>query len=335
MVTSSTPAVSVVVPTRNRRLLLERALASALGQQGVDVEVVVVDEGSTDATADFLAALDDPRVTVVRHDVPQGVARARNAGLERAGAPWVGFLDDDDIWSPDKLAAQLEALESHPLAAWSYVGAVVVDETLGIVGVERLEQDVDLAKLLFAYNAIPGGGSGVVASTVLVRALGGFDPALRVVADWDMWIRLALAAPAAPVDRPLVGYLRHPEAMSRDLAALRTELQDVADKHQHARADRGLTFEWDRWLIWTAMMLRRSGRRWEPARIYASLSNGRKPQLLAKAALAAVWPGWIAIRDRRAARSLDPVWVEEADRWVGALRAELEEEAGRLRASAS
>jgi glycosyltransferase involved in cell wall biosynthesis len=308
--------------------LLERALATALGQQGVNVEVVVVDDGSTDDTPDFLAGLDDPRVAVIRHDVAQGVARARNAGLERVGSPLVGFLDDDDVWSPDKLSAQIEALQSHALAAWSYVGAVVVDQSLRIVGVERLDKDVDLAKLLFAYNAIPGGGSGVVASTELVRSLGGFDPVLRVVADWDLWIRLALAAPAAPVDRPLLGYLRHPEAMSRDLADLRAELQHVADKHQRARADRGIPFEWDRWLVWTAVMLRRSGRRWAPARIYASLSNGRKPQLLAKAALAAVWPGWIAIRDRQAADRFDPAWSAEADRWLDPLRAALKREPG-------
>jgi len=309
--------------------LLERAIASALGQRGVDVEVVVVDEGSTDGTARYLEALRDPRVTVIRHDRPAGVAKARNAGLQRARAQWVAFLDDDDVWSPDKLRAQLEALESHADAAgWSYVGAVVIDESLRIVGVERLAEDVDVADLLFAYNAIPGGGSGVVASTELVRSLGGFDPALGVVADWDLWIRLALAAPAAPVDRPLVGYLRHPEAMSRDVALLRAELQHVSEKHEQARADRGLAFDWDRWLVWTAMMLRRSGRRWGPARIYVWLSHGRRPQFLARAVLAALWPGWMAIRDRREARSIDPVWREEAERWLAPLRPPLTHEAG-------
>jgi hypothetical protein len=196
----------------------------------------------------------------------------------------------------------------------------VVEESLQIVGTERLEGSVELADLLFAYNAIPGGGSGVVAGSELVRSLGGFDPALRVVADWDMWIRLALAASAAAVDRPLVGYLRHPQAMSRDVASLRTELEHVAEKHRRAREERGLAFAWDRWLIWTALMHRRSGRRWEPARIYASLSRGRKPQLLAKAALAALWPGWVAIRDRAAIRDVDPEWLAEAESWLAPLR---------------
>ena len=321
------PHVSVIVPTRNRRRMLELAIGSALAQRDVAVEVIVVDEASGDGTAEYLRGLRDPRLTVVRHDAPLGVARARNAGLERAEAPWVAFLDDDDVWSPLKLAAQLTALKEHGPRAWSYVGAVVIDGSLRIVGADRLHADVELADLLFAYNAIPGGGSGVVAGTELLRSLGGFDPKLRVVADWDMWIRLALAAPAAPVDRPLVGYLLHPEAMSRDVASLRVELEHVAEKHRRARAERGLAFPWDRWLIWTAFMLRRSGRRWEPARIYASLSRGRHPQLLAKAALAALWPGWIAIRDRWAIRDVDPEWLAEAESWIAPLRVTLTEEA--------
>jgi glycosyltransferase involved in cell wall biosynthesis len=320
VLTRPTPDISVVIPTRNRRRLLERALRSVFAQREVTVEVIVVDEGSSDDTGEYLRAVDDPRLTVVSHEVPAGVARARNAGLERAQAPWVAFLDDDDVWSPRKLAAQLSALESHGPRAWSYVGAVVVDDALTIVGVERVDADVELADLLFAYNAVPGGGSGVVAGTELVRSLGGFDPSLRVVADWDMWIRLALTAPSAPVDRPLVGYLRHPEAMSRDVASLRPELEHVAEKHREAREERGLAFPWDRWLIWTALMLRRSGRRWEPARIYASLSRGRKPQLLARAALAALWPGWVGIRDRAAIREVDPEWLAEADGWLAPLR---------------
>ena len=320
MLTRPTPDISVVIPTRNRRRLLERAVRSVFDQRDVTAELIVVDEGSTDDTGEYLRTLDDPRLTVVRHDVPAGVARARNVGLERAEAPWVAFLDDDDVWSPLKLAAQLSVLESLGPRAWSYVGAVVIDDGLTIVGAERVQADDELVDLLFAYNAIPGGGSGVVARTDLVRSLGGFDPALRVVADWDMWIRLALAAPAAPVDRPLVGYLRHPEAMSRDLASLRAELEHVAEKHRRAREERGLAFPWDRWLIWTALMLRRSGRRWEPARIYASLSRGRKPQLLAKAALAALWPGWVAIRDRAAIGDVDPEWIAEAEDWLAALR---------------
>src|SRR2546421_10333643 len=104
-----TPEISVVIPTRNRRALVSRALTTVLGQRNVDIEVFVVDEGSSDGTAELVRSLADSRVTVVRHETPKGVANARNAGLARARAPWVAFLDDDDVWAPDKLALQRDA----------------------------------------------------------------------------------------------------------------------------------------------------------------------------------------------------------------------------------
>ena len=315
------PPVSVVIPTRNRRPLLFRTLASVLAQDGVDVAVVVVDEASADGTAAALAELDDPRVTVARHDVARGVADARNAGLERVATEWVAFVDDDDVWAPGKLAAQLEALVAGPDCEWSCTGAVVVDGALGIVGAEVAPAAGGLLERLLVYNAIPGGGSSVMARADAVRELGGFDPRLRVVADWDLWIRLAQRSPLAAVERPLVGYLRHADSMSRQLEELRHELEHVAAKYADLRADRGLEFPWERWLLWAAAMHRRAGRRLDPAGIYARLAwQRRSPVLLAKSALATVWPGWIDVRDRLAAEEVPATWVAEAEGWLEPLR---------------
>ena len=286
------------------------------------MEVVVVDEASTDGTGDEIAALGDERVSLVRHETPQGVAAARNAGLTRAEAGWVAFLDDDDVWAPGKLAAQLKALEAKPGCGWSCTSAVVVDAELNVVGLEAIPATDGLVERLLTYNAIPGGGSSVLARTELVRELGGFDPALNVVADWDLWIRLALHSPLAAVPTPLVAYLRHAGSMSRQLEAIRGELTRVAEKHADARADRGLAFPWERWLVWAAAMHRRAGHRREPAGIYARLAlQRRSPTLLAKAALAAVWPGWIDVRDWLAARDVSPGLVAAAEEWLAPLRA--------------
>jgi glycosyltransferase involved in cell wall biosynthesis len=310
-----------VIPTRNRRSLLERTLASVLAQEEVEVSVVVVDEASTDGTADALASIADPRITIVQHPEPQGVAAARNAGLERVETDWVAFVDDDDLWAPRKLASQLDVLAASPECEWSCTGAIVVDADLSIVGAEGVPVTEGLVDRLLEYNAIPGGGSSVVARTAVVRALGGFDPELRVVADWDLWIRLALESPLAPVDRPLVGYLRHAGSMSRELEEIRHELERVAAKHAPARSDRGLDFAWERWLVWAAAMHRRAGHRRDPAAIYARLAlQRRRPVLLAKAALAAAWPGWIDVRDRLAANDVRQEWVEEAEAWLEPIR---------------
>src|SRR5947209_3023883 len=101
------PEVTVVIPTHNRRARLAVTLRTALEQVDVDHEVVVIDEASSDGTADFLAAVHDRRVRVVRHEPAQGLPAARNAGIAVAQGRWVAFLDDDDLWAPDKLASQL------------------------------------------------------------------------------------------------------------------------------------------------------------------------------------------------------------------------------------
>src|ERR1700758_225015 len=98
--------VSVVLPTHNRLHLLPVAIGSILRQEGVELELIVVDDGSTDGTGAWLdrLAAAEPRVKVVHHDRPRLMSGARNAGIARASSPWVAFCDDDDVWAPGKLA---------------------------------------------------------------------------------------------------------------------------------------------------------------------------------------------------------------------------------------
>src|SRR6476620_3195330 len=101
----SLPTVSVIVPTHNRVRLLPLTLQSVLWQQGVQLEVIVVDDASAADVRGTVEALDDPRVRVLRQELPQGVCMARNRGVAEAGGSWVAFVDDDDLWAPDKLAS--------------------------------------------------------------------------------------------------------------------------------------------------------------------------------------------------------------------------------------
>src|SRR3954454_1126760 len=129
------PEVSVVIPTRNRWDLLSRSgLPAALMQKDVDVEVIVVDDGSTDETGARLATLEseDSRVTVIRHDARQGVASARNRGIAEAQAAWIAFLDDDDLWAPEKLRRQLDRAE-ETRAGFVYGAAIVLDNRRNVL----------------------------------------------------------------------------------------------------------------------------------------------------------------------------------------------------------
>ena len=124
----TTPDVSVVIPTRDRpELLLHSALPSALDQKAVDLEVIVVDDCSAEDIERRTTEVGDARVRVVRHLAPRGVASARNTGIGVARAPWIAFLDDDDLWAPTKLERQLRAL-SDSNASFTYCSALVLDD---------------------------------------------------------------------------------------------------------------------------------------------------------------------------------------------------------------
>lgn len=96
--------MSVIIPTRNRASLVVDAVSSALNQEGVNVEVIVVDDGSVDDTPAVLSAIADARVTVIRRSSDHGEPNARNAGVAAASHEWIAFLDDDDRWASAKLA---------------------------------------------------------------------------------------------------------------------------------------------------------------------------------------------------------------------------------------
>src|SRR2546423_14232984 len=103
------PTVSVVVPTHNRSRMLIQTLDSVCRQRDVEVEIVVVNDGSIDETLDAIARLGDARIRVLDESPPAGVSAARNRGIQSAAGDWIAFLDDDDLWSPDKLRNQLAA----------------------------------------------------------------------------------------------------------------------------------------------------------------------------------------------------------------------------------
>jgi glycosyltransferase involved in cell wall biosynthesis len=206
------PEVSVVIPTRNRRALLERTLSSALAQQAVRVEVIVVDDHSEDETRRYLGSIRDSRVRPILKSSNQGVAAARNAGIDAARGRWVAFLDDDDLWAPRKLHTQLVALDGAA-AGWGWTSALVAEEGRRSTRVWHGPSPDNIAVALRGGNEIPAGASSAIAATDLLRELGGFDPTLAHLADWDMWIRLADRAPAGAVDEPLVKMVIHAQGM--------------------------------------------------------------------------------------------------------------------------
>lgn len=216
--------VTVVIPTRNRLAYLAQALRSALAQEGVRLEVIVIDDGSEDGTYEYLQRIGDPRLRTIRLPESRGVSIARNRGIEAARAPWVAFLDDDDLWAPEKLAFQLRAAGTAN-ASWSSTGVIAFDDAASGTHHPGIADSASLVDLL-GTNLIPT-PSSVMAATDLLRRVGGFDPGLSVLADWDLWIRLRKVTAPLFCDSPLVGYRVHVENMQRN------RVRDVPSEHRY------------------------------------------------------------------------------------------------------
>jgi glycosyltransferase involved in cell wall biosynthesis len=260
------PEVSVVIPTRDRWPRLSLTLDSVLAQEGVEFEVIVVDDGSKDGSSQEVAAYGDPRISVLRHDISEGVSRARNTGAANAQGDWIGWLDDDDLWAPDKLRLQLEAgRQEH--ADFIYSDAIVFDPERGIVDPQDAPDAAAFAARIRVENEMPGGCSNVLAAASLVRRVGGFDPALRFVADWDYWIRCAGIARPAVVRQPLVARVAHADNMVvRENTGLLAELDHFLSKHAHGEERRRMHAV--SFCRSVAADLRRGGRRLGAVRLF-------------------------------------------------------------------
>jgi glycosyltransferase involved in cell wall biosynthesis len=319
-VISPVPEVTVVVPTHNRAELMMATVRSVLRQRDVALRLVIVDDGSSDETPAVLASIVDERVQWHRNEQPGGVSNARNTGLAMVDTEWVAFTDDDDLWAPNKLARQLESLRAKPTAKWSCVGAVVVDDALHILRHERPPKTSGLATHVLRNNCIPAGGSGVLASTRLTRDVGGFDPQFSNLADWDMWIRLALEAPATAVSEPLVAYRVHTGGMAHGVGRTEQELAVITAKYADERVARRVTINWSTWYRYLARLQLRTGDQRAAARNYFRAARAGHPTRYMVAALCLVVPGLSPWADRRGRLRVPPHWVHEANAWLDELR---------------
>ncbi|MBA2294647.1 MAG: glycosyltransferase [Actinobacteria bacterium] len=257
----------MVIPTRDRWPLLgSRALPSALEQEGVELEVVVVDDGSTDGTSGRLAGVDDARLRVVRRDRTGGMAAARNAGIAVARGEWIAFLDDDDVWSPRKLSQQLGAARGAR-ADFVYAGAIAVDERGIVLDTLYLPRPDELREKLSRASLIPAGCSNVIARTSLLRSLGGFDETFVHIADWDLWIGLEQAGSAAFCEDVLVAYLLHPGNIHA-IDDPSTEIDRLVRKHASATPPRRMSPDRLGYSRWVAGQRSRAGLHTEAAQLY-------------------------------------------------------------------
>ena len=203
----STRLLSVVMPTHDRSDKLLRAARSVLDQQGAEIELVIVDDASSDDTPDVTSRLaEDPRVRVVRNEVSLGPSGTRNAGIAIAQGEFLGFVDDDDALLPGAAATMVEALEADPDIGAAAPWYRVVHERQGRTAEFRGPIGYGAEQLLwFNFVGIP---FGVIRRSLFAQDIA-FDPLLPVSEDWDVWLRCAQERPFAVVQQSLYSYHQH------------------------------------------------------------------------------------------------------------------------------
>ena len=230
-----TPEVSVVLPTYNRLPLLRKAVASVIGQTFSDWELIVVNDGSTDDTREYLEAIDDPRVRPLSLE-HRGITSARNAGLRLARGEWVAFHDSDDLWLPEKLEWQLRRVAAQPTCRWSYTRYSFID-TNGTPLPERsnllpLPVSGHILEPLLRFEvstAVPT----MLVQRSLIEEIDGFDATMLFLSDYDFILRLAARSDVCALSETLALVREHP---GRTTAWLRPADLHADQEHSFRKA---------------------------------------------------------------------------------------------------
>lgn len=210
------PLVSVVVPAYNAQYTLPASIASIEAQTMSDLEIIVVDDGSNDATAEVAQSSGSGRARVITQ-TNSGHAAARNTGIEAAQGKYVAFLDADDLWLPDKLEQQLDEIGRNPGIRAMQTGAARVDNHLNVLWVEECRPSRDPLWDTLCFRNLPGLMSTLLLERSLLDEVGGFDPSLVILQDWDLAIRLARKGQLHSLAGALSAYRFHAASQSANV----------------------------------------------------------------------------------------------------------------------
>ncbi len=209
------PLISVIIPVYNAGRTVLETIRSVQVQTFSDLEVIIINDGSTDDSLAKLQSIHDPRLAIFSYE-NGGLPVARNRGLDHAQGEYVSFIDADDIWLPEKLALQLQALEQSPTAGAAYSWTAAMQEQNSTISFAQASQPLFEGYVyphLLLQNFI-GSGSNILVRREAIAAVGNFDPTLKSCEDWDFYLRLAAQHPFVLVPKNLVLYRQGAGSMS-------------------------------------------------------------------------------------------------------------------------
>jgi len=220
--------VSVIIPTYNRGYIIRRALESALAQTYRDFEIVVLDDGSTDNTAEIVQSLHSDKIRYIRHKQNCGYSAACNGGISAANGELIGFLDSDDIWMPDKLERQVGFLSRHPEVDAVFTDVEIVGELQRIpslIGImkrfskllerkENTEEHVLSGREIYLclLEEVPIKPTAFLSKREIYERVGTFNEVWPSGTDWDLFLRFSGSCSFGYIDRPLAILRTNPDA---------------------------------------------------------------------------------------------------------------------------
>lgn len=225
------PRVSVIIPTYNYAQFVEQAILSVLAQTYKNFEIIVVDDGSTDTTAQRLQPYTDQGEITYLYQPNKGLPGARNTGIRHSQGEFIAFLDADDIWTPDKLQLQVELFDRQPELGFifgnsrKFLGSLASRRT-SFEDISPSHGDVTAELLQRSFLPMPT----VIVRRSALEAVGLFDETLDSCEDLDMWLRLSLRFKAGYVDQVVAWYRLHSLSMSSNFEKIATRRLRVIKK---------------------------------------------------------------------------------------------------------
>lgn len=229
---SKDPEISVIITTCNRREKLRRAINSVLTQTFTPIEIIVVDNASTDKTFEMIKDIQADRLQYIRHQQNLGGPAARNSGIRAARAKFIAFLDDDDQWMPTKLEKQYQKMNEGPSSiGLVYAGAEVFDEVRQkVTQVNKPQYKGNVHERLLLGTILSSVSSVLVRKECFDR-VGLFDESLTSCQDWDMWLRISVSFEFDFVEDILTRINMHGFQISANYAALIPGRTRMIEKH--------------------------------------------------------------------------------------------------------
>src|SRR5919199_1822189 len=224
------PIVSVIIPVYNGEKTIGETIESVLKQTFTDFEVLVIDDGSQDSTLEVINTIQDSRLKVFSYP-NTGVSASRNRGLTQATGELISFLDADDLWTPDKLEAQVKALQDNSQAAVAYSWTDWIDSSGQFLrSGGHITVNGNAYETLLLRDFVESGSNPLIRRQAL-EEVGTFDESLAFAEDWDLWLRLAARYEYVAVPSPQILYRISPDSASFNVWKMEAGSLKVIERH--------------------------------------------------------------------------------------------------------